>query len=171
MPCRSQRTGARAEHRCSDQVAPLRGLRKRLAKLLVRVSAGSIIANMRSALLLALFLSQAMAADPSPSAIPWKRPERWEGALDKPKPKPAAVKNGDFSMATPDGKPEDWRPAYPTGTFSVVKEGNESFLRVEMKGEPGNAGAEQVIPVPPGSHTAVARGRMRGVAGLKAGRH
>ena len=106
-----------------------------------------------------------MAAEPLPSAIPWKRPERWEGALDKPKPKPAAVKNGDFSAATTDGKPEGWQAAYPTGTFSVVKEGNESFLRVEVKGDPANAGAEQVIPVPPGSITAVVRGRMRGKPG------
>ena len=75
------------------------------------------------------------------------------------------MKNGDFSAAGADGKPEGWEAAYPTGSFTLVKEGNESFLRVEVKGDPANAGVKQVVPVPPGSITAVVRGRMRGKPG------
>jgi hypothetical protein len=119
---------------------------------------------MKVALLITAGVSISLAAEPTP-VVPNPAAGKSStpmGELGKPKPKPAAVKNGDFSEATADGKPEGWQAAYPTGSFSVVKEGGESFLRVEVKGDPANAGALQVVPVPPNSITAVVRGRMRG---------
>jgi hypothetical protein len=79
------------------------------------------------------------------------------------------VKNGDFSVAAADGTPEHWKAAYPTGSIALVKQGSESFLRVEVKGEETNAGAVQTIPVPKGSSAAVVRGRMRGKPGKAPG--
>jgi len=84
------------------------------------------------------------------------------GELGKPKPKPAILKNGDFSKVGPGNAPEEWKAAYPTGSFAVVKEGKESFLRVEVKDEPANAGVVQTVPIPVGALTAEVRGRMRG---------
>lgn len=119
---------------------------------------------MKVTLLIIAWGSIALAAEPAQPVSPpatGKSPAPI-GELGKPKPKAVVVKNGDFSAATPDGKPEGWQAAYHTGSFSVVKEGSESFLRVEVSGDPANAGAVQVIPVPPNSITAVVRGRMRG---------
>jgi hypothetical protein len=112
---------------------------------------------MKAALLLTslLFVTTTFAEEQKPA-------ETKIGELGKPKPKPQAVKNGDFSTAAPDGTPEDWKPEYPTGTIAVVKDGAESFLRVEVKGDPANGGATQVVPIPPGAASAVLRGRMRG---------
>ena len=84
------------------------------------------------------------------------------GEIGKPKAKPPVLKNGDFSKVGPANAPEDWKAAYPTGSFAVEKEGNESFLRVEVKGEPANAGVVQTVKIPTGALTAEVRGRMRG---------
>src|SRR5215207_7718044 len=103
---------------------------------------------------LGTLLSIGIAAEPVPSAP--------IGELGKPKPKVETVKNADFSVAAADGTPEHWKSAYPTGSIALVKQGSESFLRVEVKGEEANAGAVQTIPIPKGTSAAVVRGRMRG---------
>jgi hypothetical protein len=122
---------------------------------------------MKSAVfLLGAALSVTYAADPSKPATSAQPPL---GELVKPKAPAPAVKNGDFNAAAEDGTPEHWKSAYPTGTIAVVKEGNESFLRVEVKGEEANAGAVQTIPVPKGCNAAVVRGRMRGKPGKAPG--
>jgi hypothetical protein len=115
---------------------------------------------MRAVLLLAFALLAR-----SVFALDEKAPAPKPGALCNPKQKDEAVKNGDFSATETDGTPEHWKAAYPTGTIAVVKEGAESFLRVEVKGDPANAGAMQIVPVPPGAGSAVLRGRMRGKPG------
>ena len=110
---------------------------------------------------LGTLLSIGIAAEPVPSAP--------IGELGKPKPKVETVKNADFSVAAADGTPEHWKSAYPTGSIALVKQGSESFLRVEVKGEEANAGAVQTIAVPKGSSAALVRGRMRGKPGKAPG--
>jgi hypothetical protein len=114
--------------------------------------------NMKATALFLVVLSlTALGQAPKPPA-----PTPPIGERGKPAPKPAALKNGDFTQAGPDKSPTEWKAAYPTGGFSVVKEGTESFLRVEVKGEPANSGVLQIVPIPKGVQTAVVRGRMRG---------
>jgi hypothetical protein len=69
--------------------------------------------------------------------------------------------NGEFDQS-PDGKPPlGWTPAYPTGKISVIKNKEEAFLRLTSTSL-NNAGAAQLIAVPPDAKTVRLVARMRG---------
>jgi hypothetical protein len=81
-------------------------------------------------------------------------------AVAQPSPKRPLI-NGTFDNSPPGAPPAGWVAAYPQGSATVVKEGNDTFLRL-VSTVAANAGMMQTVDVPPKAKTVSVLGRMRG---------